>query len=203
MKNTNKPTNLLYPALAACALLLAGCATSTPKGAIQQALTRPVQERIHWPERYRPDRSTFFVHNEVEIAAPPQVVWDIVQDVESWPEWYVGATDIKLINAKSGKLGRDGAFTLHTMGMDFIARVSEFDPPYRLATENRKLVIQGYHAWLIVPTKTGCKLITDESFRGPLGILQGTFIPNKLHRLHQIFLEELKKMAEAKSGGAA
>jgi hypothetical protein len=42
-------------------------------------------------------------------------------------------------------------------------------------------------------------LITDESFRGPLGLLQGTFIPNKLHRLHQIFLEELKKKAEAKS----
>ena len=35
MKNHNKrPTILLYPALAASVLLLAGCATSTPKGAI-------------------------------------------------------------------------------------------------------------------------------------------------------------------------
>jgi hypothetical protein len=185
--------------LAASALLLASCATSTPNGAKQQALNRPVKERINWPERYRPDISTFFVHNEIEVAALPEVVWDILQDVESWPEWYVGATDIKLIDAKSGKLERDGAFTLHTMGMNFIARVREFVPPYRLATENRKLVIQGYHAWLIVPTESGCKLITDESFRGPLGLMQGTFIPNKLHRLHQIFLEELKKQAEARS----
>jgi hypothetical protein len=66
-----------------------------------------------------------------------KTVWDILQDVEAWPEWYEGAKDIKLI--------------------------------------------------------------TDESFRGPLGLLQGTFIPNKLHGLHQIFLEELKKKAETKS----
>ena len=183
---------LLAPALG----LLSNCATSTPKGSAHQALSRPIAERINWPERYLPNKSTFFVHNQIEISAPPAVVWDILQDVETWPKWYVGAADIALINSKSGKLERDGAFTLHTMGMDFIARVREFEPPYRLATENRKTVIQGYHAWLIVPTKTGCKLITDESFRGPLGLLQGTFIPNKLHRLHQIFLEELKKKAE-------
>ncbi|NJM36592.1 MAG: hypothetical protein HC845_01250 [Akkermansiaceae bacterium] len=82
--------------------------------------------------------------------------------------------------------------------MNWKSQVKEFIPNQRLATESRKTVIQGYHAWLIIPKSGGCKVITDESFRGPLGRLQGTFIPNKLHRLHQTFLEELKKKAEAK-----
>jgi hypothetical protein len=38
------------------------------------------------------------------------VVWGILQDVEAWPEWYLGAKDIKPIDSKSGKLKRDGAF---------------------------------------------------------------------------------------------
>jgi ribosome-associated toxin RatA of RatAB toxin-antitoxin module len=181
--------------------LLGACSTSTPRGSAEQALTRPAAERIRWPERYRPDKALFFVHNEIEIQAPPQVVWAILQDVEAWPQWYSGAKDIKLIGSKSGKLEAAGAFTLNTMGLKFIAQVKEFEPPYRLATENRKLVIQGYHAWLIVPTKTGCKFITDESFRGFLAVMQRTFIPNKLHRLHEEFVVELKRKAESQVRG--
>lgn len=182
--------------------LLSSCANSTPKGSARQALTRPMAERIHWPERYRPDRSTFFVHNEIMIDAPAQKVWDILVQIEAWPQWYVGAENLKLANSKTGRLAADSNFTWKTMGMNFDSRVKEFLPPWRLATESRKRVIQGYHAWLIIPTATGCKVITDESFRGPLGLLQGTFIPHKLHRLHQIFLEELKKKAEKPTGPA-
>ena len=32
-----------------------------------------------------------------------------------------------------------------------------------------------------------------------LGLLQKTFIPTKLHRLHQTFLEELKMKAEGRT----
>ena len=179
--------------------LLAACSTSTPKGAAQHALTRPAEERIRWPARYHPDNSTFFVHNEVEIQASAKAVWDILIDIEAWPKWYEGAENVKLTNPAVAGLKADSAFTWKTMGMNWESRVREFLPPLRLATESRKAVIQGYHAWLIIPTPLGCKVITDESFRGPLGRLQGTFIPGELHGLHQIFLEELKKLAEAKT----
>jgi uncharacterized protein YndB with AHSA1/START domain len=177
--------------------LLSNCATSTPKGSAKQALSRPSAERINWPERYRPAKSSFFVHNEIVIKAPAKVVWDILLEAETWPEWYVGAERVKLLNSKSARLTAESVFTWKTMGMNFESHVKEFLTPSRLAWESQKTVIQGYHAWLLIPTEGGCKVITDESFRGPLGLMQGTFIPNKLHRLHQIFLEELKKKAEA------
>ncbi len=181
--------------IAAC--LLASCSTSTPKGSAKQALSRPSAERIRWPERYSPEKSTFFVHNEIQIKAPPKVVWDILLQAESWPQWYTGAKNVKLKNSQSRRLQADSIFSWTTMGMSFQSHVQEFSAPSRLAWESKKRLIQGYHAWLLVPTARGCKVITDESFRGPLGILQGTFIPNKLHRLHQIFLDELKRKAEA------
>lgn len=102
--------------LAVCSsLLLTGCVTSTPKGSARLALKWPPAEQIHWPAEYDPAKSAFFVHNQIDISAPPEVVWDI---------------------------------------------------------------------------------ITDESFRGPLAVMQGTFLPNKLHGLHQEFLETLKIKAE-------
>ncbi|NJM36593.1 MAG: hypothetical protein HC845_01255 [Akkermansiaceae bacterium] len=84
------------------ACLLASCATSTPKGSAQQSLARPIEERIRWPERYQPDKSTFFVHNEIEIKAPADVVWRILIDAESWPQWYEGAENVKLTHSTTG-----------------------------------------------------------------------------------------------------
>jgi hypothetical protein len=85
------------------------------------------------------------------------------------------------------------------MGLNFDSEVREWEPPTRFAWESRKRVIQGYHAWLIVPTEAGSRVITEESFNGFLAYMQRAFIPNKLHRLHQTFLEELKIKAEAEA----
>ena len=56
---------------------------------------------------------------------------------------------------------------------------------------------RGYHAWLIVPTRTGCRVMTDESFHGFSAVMQRVFIPDKLHNLHEAFLIGLKQKAEA------
>jgi len=35
---------------------------------------------------------------EVEIQAPPAVVWEIMRDVERWPEWTPTVTSVRLLN---------------------------------------------------------------------------------------------------------
>ncbi|MCC5841491.1 MAG: SRPBCC domain-containing protein [Opitutales bacterium] len=189
-------TKLHYILPALTALLFVGCATSTPRGSAQAVALRPPEEQIRWPAEYTPGQSAFFVHNQIDIAAPPEAVWDILTDVQAWPEWYVGATDLA-VRSPDQLMGPDVVVSWRTMGLKFDSEVREWEPPTRFAWESRKSVIQGYHAWLIVPTETGSRLITDESFNGFLAYMQRTFIPNKLHGLHQIFLEELKIKAEA------
>lgn len=179
------------------------CATSTPRGSAERAVTRPPAEQIRWPAEFNSKKSAFFVHNEVEIKAPPKIVWEIITDVQAWPDWYSGAENVSIKNPVNGRVGPESVVTWRTMGLNFDSVVREFEPHERFAWESRKAVIQGYHAWLIIPTKDGCRVITEESFQGGLAYLQGTFIPNKLHGLHQEFLDTLKVKAEAKHQGKA
>ena len=154
---------------------------------------------INWPEDYAPDSAGFFVHNKVDIKAPPEVVWDILIQAETWPEWYEGASDVEVIG-DSATLREGSVFTWKTMGLNFESTVTEFQPPTRLSWESRKNVIRGYHAWLVVPTEFGSTVITDESQHGFLTYMQRIFQPNKLRRLHDTWLAEIKARAEAAVG---
>jgi hypothetical protein len=69
--------------------------------------------------------------------------------------------------------------------------------PFRLSWESRKSTIKGYHAWLIIPSGTGCRLVTEESQHGFLTLMQKIFQPDKLHRLHGVWISQIKKKSEA------
>ena len=155
-------------------------------------------EKINWPSTYEPSKSKFFVHNEIEINAPPQVIWEILMDAPSWPNWYKGAKNVVLKNSNEATLKADAVFNWQTMGLKFESTIKEFIPYQRLSWESKKKIIQGYHAWLIIPTPSGCKVITEESQNGWLTFLEKTFQRKKLHRLHDAWLAEIKQKAEAK-----
>lgn len=180
------------------AFFLSGCATSTPPGSARAAVQRPAAEQIRWPAEYAPEQAAFFVHNQIEIEAPVEIVWDIITNVAAWSDWYSGASDV-VVPSPDGRVRPGDVVSWKTMGLKFDSHVKEFEPPYRFAWESRKSVIQGYHAWLIGPTENGVRVITDESFQGFLADMQRVFQPNKLHGLHQEFLEQLKVLAEARA----
>lgn len=173
-------------------LVLGGCATSTD--AIQAS--RRFDRQIRWPAEYQPEDASFFVHNEIEIAAPPEAVWDVIVQAETWPDWYEGAQDVDVLG-DSPDLSEEAVFTWTTMGLDFTSTIREWVPNERLSWESEKTVIRGYHAWLIVPTATGCVLITDESQNGFLTFFEKIFQPNKLRELHDVWLAKIKERAEA------
>jgi uncharacterized protein YndB with AHSA1/START domain len=159
----------------------------------------PNAEKINWPPKYEPSKSKFFVHNEIEVNAPAEIVWDILLRAEEWPKWYKGAKNVALSPPADSVLQADAVFRWKTMGLDFESTIREFAPPFRLSWESKKRSIQGYHAWLIVPTERGCRVVTDESQRGWLTFFEKTFQPRKLRRLHDVWLAEIKKKAEAQA----
>lgn len=178
---------------------LGGCASVPPvtgRGELLSVETA-APDQIRWPAQYRPERATFYVHNEIEIAAPPEVVWDILVRAGAWSDWYEGASGVRVKDSPTGTLQPNSVFDWRTMGRDFTSVVREFAPPYRLAWESRREDIQGYHAWLLIPTAGGTRLVTDESQFGLLAVLQKLFIPNKLRRLHDSWLCGIKQQAEA------
>lgn len=190
----------IVPTIASFLILLTGCGGVPVVGTRDNLLPKGelAPDVIRWPARYEPKKATFFVSNTIEIAAPPQTVWNVLIDVESWPQWYAGAKNLSLTSSVPGKLTPDAVLAWNIMDLDFISTVKEFDPPYRLSWESRKSTIQGYHTWLLIPTETGTKVVTDESQFGILAWLQGIFIPSKLSKLHDETLAKIKVLAESK-----
>jgi len=159
--------------------------------------SKPHSAEIDWPKNYIPEKSKFFVHNEIDIIADPQEVWNILIAAEEWESYYMGASDFKFTDSNSsGKLESTSVFSWKTMGQYFTSTVKEYKPPYRLSWESNKKSIQGYHAWLIIPTEKGCKLVTSEAQHGFMASMEKRFVPNKLERLHDVWLAQIKKKAE-------
>ncbi len=159
--------------------------------------SKPNSEKIYWPRDYEPENAGFFVHNEIDIKAEPQIVWDLLIDAESWPEWYEGMKNVKVNTNNNGMLEQKTILSFETMAQYFeTVTVKEFEPPYRLSWEAVRNDIRGYHAWLIIPTDEGCKVITSEAQHGFKASLQKIFLPNKLRKLHDVWLEGFKNKAE-------
>jgi uncharacterized protein YndB with AHSA1/START domain len=188
---------LLLPSL--CLASLVNCASAPRAGSAENPLpSGPTPaDRINWPAQYVPERASFFVHNQIDVDAPPDVVFGVLVEAETWPTWYEGAKDVRVLGDTNGALAERSSFSWSTMGLDFTSVVTEFRPPHRLSWESRKSTIQGYHAWLIVPSGTGSRVVTEESQYGFMTGMQKVFVPNKLRRLHDTWLAELKKRAEA------
>lgn len=158
------------------------------------------QPELNWPSGFSPEEARFFVRNEIEIHASAQEVWQELISAESWPDWYEGAKNVQIISSTSPqKLTTAAKFEWNTMGFRFTSEIKEFVHQERLSWISMKRSIQGYHAWLIIPTASGCKVITAESQNGWLVGFEKTFQPKKLYRLHGIWLTELKNRVESSS----
>lgn len=176
-----------------------GCA-SVPAVGARDNLLRPSTvpaDRINWPTAYEPQKATFFVTNQIDVAAPPEAVWDVIVAAAAWPEWYDGASDVKVEGSPGGRLARGSVIAWRTMGLNFRSVVHEFQAPHRLAWESRRGDIQGYHAWLLVATPTGTRVVTEESQFGFLARMQRWFLRDKLRNLQEDWLLQIKRHAEA------
>ncbi len=159
---------------------------------------QPYSSKINWPADYLPSDADFYVHNKIEINAKPEVVWNLLINAKQWPSWYIGMSDVAFVKSKSETLVESLSFEFSTMGQHFIGEIREFIPNQRLAWETKNEKLKAYHAWLILPTENGCLLITDEVQKGKLAKLQKVFLPNKLRKLHNVWLNEFKRISESK-----
>ena len=135
------------------------------------------------------------VRNEIAIAAPPRVVWDALVRADDWPVWYPNARDVRIAGG-----GRDleagTSFNWTTFGVAVTSTVREYAPAERIAWDGHGLLLDVYHAWLIEPRGAGCWVLTEETQNGLAARAQALFMPKRMWRGHQLWLERLKGEAE-------
>jgi len=152
---------------------------------------------IRWPERYKPERTDVHVKNEIEIDAKPEVVWRWLVRAKLWPTWYSNSANV-VIEGGGSDLNAGSSFKWKTFGVNLNSKIEEFAPVERLAWTARGAGIDAYHSWLIEPTPSGCRVITEETQLGLLPWLNKAVRPNHMYRKHQEWLENLK--ARARTG---
>jgi len=155
------------------------------------------RDEIHWPPEFHPANVEVRARNEVYIKASPEQVWAQLIRASCWPEFYDNAHNVHLINEPGPDLKLGTCFRWKTFGLNLTSEVIELVPGERLAWNARGLGTWVCHAWLLRPVEGGCWVLTEENQHGWLCRLHKFFCPQHMYKKHQIWLEGLKKKAEA------
>lgn len=154
------------------------------------------ENAIQWPVGCSPAESSVHVRNEIEIAAPVEVVWGWLVRAEMWPDWYGNASEVHFTSHTGPALRDRSRFRWKTFGLRVDSKVREFEPFTRLGWDARGMGVNAWHAWVLTATAGGTHVLTEETQTGWLARLGKTLFPKRMEEQHQLWLEGLKRMAE-------
>ena len=157
--------------------------------------------KVVWPEQYAPNLSALYELNDIDVKAPPEVVWKLLVDAENWSSYFPPEDRVKILSADS-ELALGTKFSRVTVGFPMTLHVTEYEPFTRLAWETTvdddETGSSAYHGWVITLTDHGCHVLTEETQQGPFFVEElGRKHPGALYSYHQDWVERLALAAEA------
>lgn len=150
---------------------------------------------IQWPHYYQPANSPVHVRNELDIAASQDRAWAWLTRVTQWPSWYHNSANIEILEGSGVELVEAMQFRWKTFGITITSTVLEYIPNERIAWDAHALCLNAYHAWVLQPSTNGCRILTEESQHGWLARLSNLFMPDRMSKYHQRWLEALERQA--------
>ena len=132
---------------------------------------------------------------ETGIAAPPQVVWEVLTRFEDWPNWN---PDVKSMSF-AGPLGPGAEFRWKAGPGTIVSTLERVEQPSYISWRGRGLTIKAYHEWWLEPRDGGTHVRTEESFSGLLARLLRGMLEKTLDKTLIDGLVHLKHEAERRS----
>ena len=134
--------------------------------------------------------------DSVEIAAPPQLVWDVFSDVEHWPDWTASVTSLAGLDGPALDIGK--RFAIKQPGMQkLVWKVTEIDPGTSWTWVQRSPgVLVTARQWVIA--QPGGRTLVRQHLeqRGALGALVGRLMAKKTKRFLELEARGLKARSE-------
>jgi uncharacterized protein YndB with AHSA1/START domain len=157
-------------------------------------------DHVIWPKRYDPGLSAIYALNDIDVKAPPEVIWKLLVDAENWSSYFPPEHQVKILTG-GPELMPGTKYSRVTVGFLMNLVVTEWAPFRRLAwattVDGDKTGSSAYHGWVITPTDDGCHVLTEETQQGPWFLEQlGHKDPGGLYRYHQLWVESLAHAAE-------
>ena len=108
------------------------------------------------------DPAPVAVHVEQHVAAPPQTVWQVLTDVEGWPNWYDGVLDVSV----KGPVEPGTRFVWRSGGFKVRSRFEIVEPRERLVWTGKTTGSRLHHTWSVEALGEECRVVTEQSLRG-------------------------------------
>ncbi|NUB46462.1 SRPBCC domain-containing protein [Fertoebacter nigrum] len=159
--------------------------------------------KVNFPPDHDPRVSSLYALNDIDINAPPEVVWKLLVDATNWSGYFPPENQITILGGET-ELAQGTRYTRVTVGHVMRCVVTECDPLHRLSwsttVDGDTTGSSAYHGWVITPTAEGCYLSTEETLQGEFFLdLIGRKSPGALYKYHQDWVELLARAAEAKA----
>ena len=101
---------------------------------------------------------------EILIDARPEIVWDTLTDLKSWPLWMPGVTNMEVDEPL--RLGT--TFKWKAGPGTIRSEVLECDRPRKVGWRGRTLGVTAAHVWQMEAEGDRTRVFTEESWAGPL-----------------------------------
>ena len=129
---------------------------------------------------------------QIEIAATPETVWNIMADIEAWPSWN---PDVKKACLK-GELEEGTQFQWKTKVGKITSLLQKVEPPHLLAWTGRIMGINAIHVWKIESKDGKTVVVTEESWEGALSRVMSGRMQTMLEESINSGLQYLKSESE-------
>jgi uncharacterized protein YndB with AHSA1/START domain len=161
---------------------------------------------VTWPHQYHPSRSAIYALNDVDVKAPPELVWKLLVDAENWSSYFPAEDQVEILTGES-ELALGTQYSRVTVGFLMKLIVTQYVPDRRLSwstvVDGDETGSSAFHGWVITPTDDGCHVLTEETQQGPFFLEEiGRKRPGALYNYHQEWVESLARAAEAEAARA-
>jgi uncharacterized protein YndB with AHSA1/START domain len=133
--------------------------------------------------------------SEIEIAAAPETVWDVLTKIDRWPSWN---PDIKSMSMQ-GTLAEGSVFRWKAGPGTVTSTIRRVEPPRLIAWTGRTFGVKAIHFYRLEPRDGKTFVRTEESFEGiPARLMRGSLQKTLDHALAH-GLRYLKAEAEKRA----
>ena len=137
-------------------------------------------------------------HEQLQIAADVQTVWDVLSDIEQWPRWN---KDVRSVSVH-GPIAAGTSFDWKAGPGTIKSRIAEVEAPNRIVWTGVTFGIRAVDAFSFEVSDGGTLVRESESWEGLLARLLRSRMERTLSSSLRDGLRSLKAEAERRAGAA-
>ncbi|HZB35277.1 MAG TPA: SRPBCC family protein [Gaiellaceae bacterium] len=137
--------------------------------------------------------------SEIEIAAAPETVWDVLTTIDRWPTWN---PDIKSMSME-GDVAAGSVFRWKAGPGTITSTIRRVEPPRLIAWTGKTFGIRAIHFYRLEPRDGKTFVRTEESFEGIIARLMRRSLQKTMDSALPDGLRYLKDEAEKRTPVAA